>query len=53
MHCNVCRIPGTLPVTLRWEAGIDDHVWSLEEVVMLADTMGWAAAAPVSLGSGH
>jgi IS1 family transposase len=39
MHYNFCRIHKTLRVTPAMEAGIDDHVWSLEEVVMMADTM--------------
>ncbi len=38
MHYNFCRIHKSLRVTPAMEAGIDDHVWSLEEVVMMADT---------------
>jgi IS1 family transposase len=40
MHYNFCRIHKSLRVTPAMEAGIDDHVWSLEEVVMMADTLG-------------
>jgi hypothetical protein len=35
MHYNFCRIHSTLRVTPAMEAGITDHVWSLEEVVGL------------------
>ena len=33
MHYNFCRVHQTLRVTPAMEAGIADHVWSLEEVV--------------------
>jgi IS1 family transposase len=35
MHYNFCRIHQTLRVTPAMEAGITDHVWSLEEIVGL------------------
>ena len=35
MNYNFCRIHGSLRVTPAMEAGIADHVWSLEEVVAL------------------
>jgi IS1 family transposase len=35
MHYNFCRIHQTLRVTPAMEAGIADHVWSLEELVNL------------------
>jgi len=35
MHYNFCRIHQTLRVTPAMEAGITDHVWTLEEVVGL------------------
>jgi IS1 family transposase len=35
MHYNFCRIHQTLRVTPAMEAGIADHVWSIEEVVAL------------------
>ena len=37
MHYNFCRIHKTLRVTPAMEAGIADHVWSLEELVALLD----------------
>jgi len=35
MNYNFCRIHQTLRVTPAMEAGITDHVWSLEEIVQL------------------
>lgn len=35
MHYNFCKIHGSLRVTPAMEAGICDHVWSLEEVIEL------------------
>lgn len=35
MHYNFCRIHQTLKVTPAMQAGISDHVWSLEEVIAL------------------
>jgi IS1 family transposase len=35
MHYNFCRVHQTLRVTPAMEAGIADHVWSLEEMVGL------------------
>ena len=37
MHYNFARVHQTLRVTPAMEAGISDHVWSLEEVVRLAN----------------
>jgi len=37
MHYNFCRIHQTLRVTPAMEAGIEDHVWSLEELAGLLD----------------
>jgi IS1 family transposase len=37
MNYNFCRIHGSLRVTPAMEAGVADHVWSLEEVVALLD----------------
>jgi hypothetical protein len=37
MHYNFCRIHKTLRVTPAMEAGLTDHVWSLEEVAALLD----------------
>jgi IS1 family transposase len=38
MYYNFCKIHKTLRVTPAMEAGIADHVWNLEEVVMMSDT---------------
>jgi len=35
MHYNFCRIHQTLRVTPAMEAGVADHVWSLDEVIAL------------------
>lgn len=35
MHYNFCRVHQTLRVTPAMEAGITDHVWSLDELVSL------------------
>ena len=35
MHYNFCRIHQTLRVTPAMEAGMSDHVWSIEELVGL------------------
>jgi IS1 family transposase len=37
MHYNFGRIHKTLRVTPAMEAGISDHIWSLEEIAKLAD----------------
>ena len=37
MHYNFSRIHQTLRVTPAMEAGVSDHVWSLEEIAALAD----------------
>jgi hypothetical protein len=36
MHYSFCRIHQTLRVTPAMEAGIANHIWSLEEIVSLA-----------------
>jgi IS1 family transposase len=38
MHYNFCRVHQTLRVTPAMEAGVADHVWSLEEVVGLLNS---------------
>src|ERR1041385_2534643 len=38
MYYNFCRIHQTLRVTPAMEAGISDHVWSVEEIVRLIDS---------------
>ena len=35
MHYNFCRIHQTLRVTPAMQAGVSDHVWSLDEVIAL------------------
>ena len=37
MHYNFGRIHKSLRVTPAMEAGIGDHVWSVEEIAKLAD----------------
>jgi IS1 family transposase len=37
MHYNFCRIHSALRVTPAMEAGIADHVWTLEEVIALTN----------------
>jgi hypothetical protein len=44
MHYNFCRIHQTLRVTPAMEAGIADHVWSIEEMVSLLDRSAKIAA---------
>jgi IS1 family transposase len=44
MHYNFARIHQTLRVTPAMEAGISDHVWSITEIVMLADRAAAQAA---------
>ena len=36
-YLTIGRIHKTLRVTLEMEAGISDHVWSLEEIATLAN----------------
>jgi len=35
MHYNFARLHKTLRVTPAMEAGLSDHIWSLEEIVIL------------------
>lgn len=37
MHYNFCRVHQTLRVTPAMEAGIADHVWSIEEMLSILD----------------
>jgi len=46
MHYNFARVHKTLRITPAMAAGSSDHVWSLEEIAMLAD----AAFAPTKRG---
>jgi hypothetical protein len=43
MHYNFCRIHKTLRVTPAMEAGLADHVWSIEELIGLLDQKEKAA----------
>ena len=38
MHYNFCRIHASLRVTPAMEAGVAQHVWSLEEMVGLLES---------------
>jgi IS1 family transposase len=44
MHYNFCRIHQTLRVTPAMEAGVTDHVWTIEEVVNLLNMQEKIAA---------
>jgi hypothetical protein len=35
MHYNFCRVHHTLRLTPAMEAGVTDHVWSVQEIVGL------------------
>ena len=37
VYCNFARIHKTLRCTPAQESGLSDHVWTLEEIVMMAD----------------
>lgn len=43
MHYNFCHVHQALRVTPAMEAGIADHVWTVEEVVKLLDVQEMAA----------
>jgi len=38
VHYNYARIHKTLRITPSMAAGLSDHVWSLEEIVLMADS---------------
>lgn len=44
-YYNFCRVHQTLRVAPAMEAGLTDHVWSLEELVGLLETKVVGAAA--------
>src|SRR5437762_428259 len=48
MHYNFCRIHQTLRVTPAMEAGVTDHVWSLDELIALLDCPSWGAKSTLS-----
>jgi hypothetical protein len=37
VHYNLARIHKSLRITPAMAAGLSDHVWNLEEIVMMAD----------------
>jgi hypothetical protein len=43
LYYNFCRVHSTLRVTPAMEAGISDHVWTLEEMCTLLPDMASAA----------
>lgn len=45
MHYNFCRIHKSLRVTPAMEAGVTDHVWSVEELAGLLEQVEKSAAA--------
>lgn len=45
MHYNFCRVHKTLRVTPAMEAGLTDHVWTLDELIALLEKKENAAAA--------
>lgn len=45
MHYNFCRVHQTLRVTPAMEAGITDHVWTVQEIVGLLEIGAKMAAA--------
>jgi hypothetical protein len=38
MYYNFCRIHQSLQVTPAMEAGVADHVWSVEEIIEMIDS---------------
>ncbi len=44
-YYNFCRVHQTLRITPAMEAGLTDHVWSLEELVGLLEQKANRAAA--------
>jgi hypothetical protein len=37
LYYNFCRVHQTLRVTPAMEAGLSDHIWTIEEMVKLLD----------------
>jgi hypothetical protein len=44
LHYIFCRIHQTLRVTPAMEAGVADHVWSIDEVIALRQRSIWRIA---------
>jgi hypothetical protein len=53
MHYNFCRIHESLRVTPAMEAGVSDHVWSIEEMISLLEAKEIKLAGPIRIQSGH
>ncbi len=53
IHYNFCRIHKTLRVTPAMEAGLTDHVWSLEELLALLPDAKPASVARIRSGASH
>jgi hypothetical protein len=45
MHYNFCRVHRTLRVTPAMEAGLANHVWSIEEIIGLLEMAEKESAA--------
>ena len=45
MHYNFARVHQTLRVTPAMQAGLSNHIWSIEEIVSLLDRAETATAA--------
>jgi hypothetical protein len=45
MHCNFGRVHPTLRVTPAMEAGVADHIWTIQEIVGLIDARWERSAA--------
>lgn len=45
MHYNFCRIHQSLRVTPAMAAGVSDHVWEIEDLVVLLDTQNTQASS--------
>jgi hypothetical protein len=39
MHYNYCRIHQSLRVTPAMEAGLSDHIWEIDDLVALIDSL--------------
>jgi hypothetical protein len=39
MYYNFCRIHQTLRITPAMEAGVTDHVWGIEEIISLMNSI--------------
>jgi hypothetical protein len=46
VYCNYVRIHQTLRVTPAMEAGLSDHVWSIDEMVALIPVQNQRRAGP-------